>query len=132
MISITDTAAIYIKDLLKKDKKKPIGIRVNIQSAGCSGNKYRFEYIYEENECDEEVRDKGVRIFINPNIILKIFGTQLDYIDKKIKSGLIFINPNEKGRCGCGESVLLWTYQSASVIWIIITSLANLPLVSNI
>ena len=58
-------------------------------------------------ELDEEVVDKGVRVFVNPSTVLKIFGTELDYIDEKIKSGFVFINPNEKGKCGCGESVLL-------------------------
>jgi iron-sulfur cluster assembly protein len=39
--------------------------------------------------------------------VLKIFGTKLDYVDEKIQSGFVFVNPNEKGKCGCGESVLL-------------------------
>ena len=47
------------------------------------------------------------QVFNNSNAILKIFGTKLDYVDKKVQSGFVFINPNEKGRCGCGESFLL-------------------------
>ena len=110
IISITDSAAEHIKSLLKKDNKKPIGIGVNIESGGCSGSKYKFEYVYQKKELDEEVVDKGVRVFVNPSTVLKIFGTELDYIDEKIKSGFVFINPNEKGKCGCGESVLLQSF----------------------
>ena len=107
IILITDSAAEHIKNLLKKDTKKPIGIGVSIESGGCSGSKYKFEYVYQNNKLDEEVIDKGVSVFINPSVVLKIVGTTLDYVDEKIKSGFVFINPNEKGQCGCGESVLL-------------------------
>lgn len=107
IISITDSAAKHIKDLLEKDKNSPIGISVNVEAGGCSGSKYKFAYVYQKKELDEEVVDKGVRVFVNPNTVLKIFGTELDYIDEKVKSGFVFINPNERGKCGCGESVLL-------------------------
>ncbi|WP_236870550.1 HesB/IscA family protein [Candidatus Bandiella numerosa] len=107
IISITDSAADHIRELLKKDSKKPIGIGINVEAGGCSGSKYKFEYIYQKKELDEEVNDKGIRVFINPSAVLKIFGTKLDYVDEKIQSGFVFVNPNEKGKCGCGESVLL-------------------------
>jgi iron-sulfur cluster assembly protein len=107
IISITDSAADHIRELLKKDSKMPIGIGINVETGGCSGSKYKFEYIYQKKELDEEVNDKGVKVFINPSAVLKIFGTKLDYVDEKIQSGFVFVNPNEKGKCGCGESVLL-------------------------
>lgn len=107
IISITNSAADHIRTLLEKDSKEPIGIGINVETGGCSGSKYKFEYIYQKKELDQEVNDKGVRVFINPSAVLKIFGTKLDYIDEKIQSGFVFVNPNEKGRCGCGESVLL-------------------------
>ena len=73
IISITDSAADHIKELLKKDGKKPIGIGINVETGGCSGSKYKFEYIYQKKELDEEINDKGVRVFINPNAVLKVF-----------------------------------------------------------
>jgi len=106
IISITHSAAVYIKTLLDKDQLNPIGIRINVEKGGCSGNKYKFEYVYKKEEYDEEITDKSIKIFVNSNIILKIFGTTLDYIDGKVQAGLIFINPNEKEKCGCGASVL--------------------------
>jgi iron-sulfur cluster assembly accessory protein len=107
IISITESSALRIRHLLSKDPKSPIGIRVNLEVGGCSGSKYKFEYVYEKVAADEEVFDKGVRVFINPQAVLKIFGTTLDYVDEEVKSGFVFINPNEKGKCGCGESVSL-------------------------
>jgi iron-sulfur cluster assembly accessory protein len=107
IISVTESAASHIKYLLSKEQNLPIGIRVNVETGGCSGSKYKFEYIHEKIPTDEEVVDKGVKIFINPNAVLKIFGTTLDYVDEQLKSGFVFTNPNEKGKCGCGESVAL-------------------------
>ncbi len=107
IISITSSAAKHIKKLLTNDRNQPIGISVDIEAGGCSGSKYKFDYVYENKELNEEVMDKGVRIFINPSAVLKIFGTKLDYIDEKVKSGFVFINPNEKAKCGCGKSVYL-------------------------
>jgi iron-sulfur cluster assembly protein len=107
IISITNSAANHIKHLIAKDEAGPIGIKVNIESGGCSGNKYKFEYVYERSKLDEEVVDKDVHVFISPNSVLKLFGTTLDYTDEKVRSGFIFLNPNEKGSCGCGESFSL-------------------------
>jgi iron-sulfur cluster assembly protein len=50
------------------------------------------------------VEDKGVTIIIDPKAALFIFGTEIDYVQEKLKAGFVFKNPNEKGRCGCGES----------------------------
>ena len=55
IISITDSAADHIRELLKKDSKMPIGIGINVETGGCSGSKYKFEYIYQKKELDEEV-----------------------------------------------------------------------------
>ena len=107
IISITHSAASHIKDLIMSNPKKPLGISINLQIAGCSGNKYKFDYVYKKRPSDEEVIDKGVNIFIDMNTALKIFGTQLDYVSSDIKSGFVFNNPNERGKCGCGESVYL-------------------------
>jgi iron-sulfur cluster assembly protein len=50
------------------------------------------------------VQDKGVTIFIDPRATMFIIGTEVDYVEDKLQSGFVFKNPNEKGRCGCGES----------------------------
>ena len=107
IILITSRAVTRIKQIIVNDKNNPIGIGIKIETGCCSGSKYKFYYVYNKQNTDEEVLYNGIRIFIHSNAILKIFGTTLDYVDQKVKSGFIFINPNEKGKCGCGESVLL-------------------------
>jgi iron-sulfur cluster assembly protein len=104
IVLITDEAAEQIKRLIHNRNKDTIGIRIGVKKAGCSGLKYTFEYTDVKYEHDEEVTDKGVTIFIQPKALLHIVGTTLDYKETRVSAGFNFINPNEKGRCGCGES----------------------------
>jgi iron-sulfur cluster assembly protein len=104
IINITDTAAEQIKNLISNHEKPVLGIRISIKSGGCSGLSYSFEYAYEQKPTDEIVEDKGISIFIEQKAVIYLLGTTLDYIDQKVRSGFVFINPNEKGRCGCGSS----------------------------
>ena len=53
---------------------------------------------------DEVIEEKGVRILIDPKAILFLIGTEMDWEEDKLQAGFVFRNPNEKGRCGCGES----------------------------
>ena len=62
------------------------------------------EYADEKGRLDEVVQDKGVTILIDPKASMFIIGTEMDYVEDKLQSGFTFRNPNEKGRCGCGES----------------------------
>ena len=112
VISITEVAAAKISELIARRNKPTAGIRVGIKSGGCSGLAYTFEYADERSPSDEEVTEHGVTVFIAAKAMLHIIGTTLDYKDEKIRSGFVFINPNEKGRCGCGES--FYTYSKIS------------------
>ena len=101
---VTDAAAERIQALLAKRDKPSLGIRVGIRSRGCSGMTYTLEYADEKGKFDEIVQDKGVTILIDPKASMFIIGTEMDYVEDKLQSGFTFRNPNEKGRCGCGES----------------------------
>ncbi len=103
-MTVTETAAKRIQALLAKRGKPSVGIRVGVRSRGCSGLTYTLEYADERGKFDEVVEDKGVTILIDPKAAMFIFGTEMDYIEDKLQSGFAFRNPNEKGRCGCGES----------------------------
>ncbi len=104
IITISDKAAERIKKLLIQRGKESLGIRVGVKSGGCSGLAYVIEYADDKRAFEEEVSDKGVHVLIDPKATMYILGTEMDYIEDKFKSGFVFKNPNEKGRCGCGES----------------------------
>ena len=103
-MSVTDEAARRIQALLAKRGKPSAGIRIGVRARGCSGLTYTLEYADEKGKFDEIVEDKGVTLLIDPKASMFIIGTEMDYVDDKLQSGFTFRNPNEKGRCGCGES----------------------------
>jgi len=103
-MTLTDAAAARIQALLANRGKPAVGIRVGVRSRGCSGLTYTLEYADEQGKFDEVVRDKGVTVLIDPKATMFIIGTEMDYVEDKLQSGFTFRNPNEKGRCGCGES----------------------------
>ena len=101
---ITDAAAARVKELLDKRGKPSAGIRIGVRTKGCSGLSYTLEYADERGKFDEIVEDKGVTILIDPKATMFLLGTEMDYVEEKMQAGFKFTNPNEKGRCGCGES----------------------------
>jgi iron-sulfur cluster assembly protein len=103
-ISVTPAAAERVRSLLDKRGKPSAGIRIGIRSKGCSGLSYTIEYADERAAGDEAVELEGITILIDPKASLFIFGTEMDFVEEKLQSGFVFRNPNEKGRCGCGES----------------------------
>ncbi|MDF2964672.1 MAG: iscA [Rickettsiaceae bacterium] len=104
IITISDNAADRIKQLLAQRGKESLGIRVGVKAGGCSGLSYVIEYADEKKAFEEEISAKGVNVFIDPKAVMYVIGSEMDYVEDKFKAGFIFKNPNEKGRCGCGES----------------------------
>jgi len=103
-MTVTEEAAKRVQALLAKRGKPSAGIRIGVRARGCSGLTYTLEYADEKGKFDEVVEDKGVTILIDPKATMFIIGTEMDYVEDKLQSGFTFRNPNEKGRCGCGES----------------------------
>jgi iron-sulfur cluster assembly protein len=103
-MTVTEAAAQRIQALLEKRGKPSVGIRVGVRARGCSGLTYTLEYADEKGKFDEVVEDKGITVLIDPKATMFIIGTEMDYVEDKLQSGFTFRNPNEKGRCGCGES----------------------------
>ena len=104
MITLTDSAINQVKKLLDTRGKSSEGIRISVQSKGCSGLSYVIEFVDEMNDSDEKVKVKDLNIFVDPKATLFLIGTEMDFIEDELQSGFQFTNPNEKGRCGCGES----------------------------
>lgn len=105
LITLTDAAAERVKYLLAQRGNKPaLGLKIGVRTQGCSGLSYTVDYIEEIGPSDEVVQDKGVTVVIDPMAVMYILGTELDYVEDKFEPGFRFNNPNEKSRCGCGES----------------------------
>jgi iron-sulfur cluster assembly accessory protein len=104
MITITEAAAARVKQLMSRADKPVKGLRVGVKTRGCSGLSYFVEYADEKKKFEDVVEDKGVTIFVDPTAVMFLVGTEMDYQEDKLQSGFVFKNPNEKARCGCGES----------------------------
>ena len=106
VLNLTDKAADRVKSLIAKSGEQDVpGLRVGVKKGGCSGMEYFVEYAAEKAAMEEEVQDKGVRIFIEPAAFMFLLGSTMDYHEDRLSSGFTFENPNEKARCGCGQSV---------------------------
>jgi len=104
MITLTSGALNQVKKLLDGRGKPSEGIRIGVRTKGCSGLSYTIEYVDKVDSLDEKIKGEDFDIYIDPKATLFLIGTKMDYVEDDLQSGFQFTNPNEKGRCGCGES----------------------------
>ena len=104
IITLSDNAAQRIKEIMANTKEPSIGVRIGVKSGGCAGMSYVMEYAKSSNSKDEVIEDKGVKVLIDPSAVMYLLGTEMDYKKEELSSTFVFKNPNEKERCGCGES----------------------------
>lgn len=103
MITVSESAASKIRHNLDR-RGKGIGIRLGVKTTGCSGLTYVLEYVDTPTEGDDQFTQEGFSIVISKKDQPFLNGLMLDYLKKGLNEGFEFINPNEKDRCGCGES----------------------------
>jgi iron-sulfur cluster assembly protein len=104
VIKLSENAANRIKEIMASADNSTIGVRVGVKSGGCAGMSYIMEYAKEVKPNEEIIEDKGVKVLIEPNAVMYLLGTEMDYMQEKFSSKFIFKNPNETEKCGCGES----------------------------
>lgn len=103
MIYLSEAAAAHIQEFLA-NRGAGVGIRVGVKTAGCSGLSYVLEFVDEPNDTDQRFESQGVVVFIDPKSLVYLNGLQMDFVTEGLNSGFKFINPNQTGECGCGES----------------------------
>ena len=103
IIKITDRAAERVQTLMAA-RPDAAGIRVWIKEGGCNGLSYQVDLAEEAVDGDDVVETPGGKVYIDPQAAMYILGAEMDFFEDKFYSGFLFKNPNETGRCGCGES----------------------------
>ncbi|MGZ9097714.1 MAG: HesB/IscA family protein [Micavibrio sp.] len=104
MITITENGVRAIREKTAL-KDGAVGLRLNIKSTGCSGNSYKMEHVMVEDlKADDKFEKDGAVFYVPKMHSWMLAGMVIDFEEDKMKSRFIFSNPNEAGRCGCGES----------------------------
>lgn len=105
MITLTERAAEKVKSNLER-RGKGIGIRVGVKTTGCSGLAYVLEYVDNPSVTrDQFVYDNhGVKVYVDGKSLVYVDGLEMDWVKQGLNEGFEFKNPNEKAKCGCGES----------------------------
>jgi iron-sulfur cluster assembly protein len=103
MISLTPLAADKVKTNLQR-RGKGYGIKVGVKTTGCSGLAYVLEYVDNPLEEDMSFVSEGVHVFVDPKALPYVDGMTMDWVRNGLNEGFDFVNPNERDRCGCGES----------------------------
>jgi iron-sulfur cluster assembly accessory protein len=104
MITLTESAATKVRELIAKRATPTQGLRVGVRGGGCSGFTYFLEFAEGANKGDREVESHGVKLFVDQKSFLYLMGTEVDYVDSLAGAGFKFQNPNARRTCGCGES----------------------------
>ena len=102
-VTLSEAAARHVKKYLAK-RGKGAGVRLGVKTTGCSGLAYKLEYVDDVAPEDALFEQHGVKLMIDPKRLAYIDGTELDYVREGLNEGFKFNNPNERDRCGCGES----------------------------
>ena len=101
---VIDLTKEAITKLLEKTTENK-NIKIGVKTTGCSGFQYLFDYLNgDPTEDDIEINYGKFSIWIDKPSVEYLYGMTLDYQNDEINEGFIFINPNAKAYCGCGES----------------------------
>ncbi|ATU91868.1 Fe-S cluster assembly scaffold SufA [Phyllobacterium zundukense] len=106
VMTLTDAAAQRVSDIVAT-RENALGIRVGIKKGGCAGMEYMIDLVTEAKAGDDVVEKDGSKVFVAPEAVLYLLGTQMDFEVTKLRTGFVFNNPNQTSACGCGESVEL-------------------------
>jgi iron-sulfur cluster assembly protein len=104
VLSLTPAAVGRVRYLVETRGHGATGIRVGVRTAGCSGLTYTIDFATEIGPGEEVIEADGVKVVIDPKATMYLIGTEMDFVEDQLGASFKFNNPNEAGRCGCGES----------------------------
>ena len=104
IVTLTNAAATRVRALLEANPEK-LGLRIGVKKGGCAGMEYTMNLAETKGPHEETVEQDGAVLFIEPAAVMYLLGTEMDFKTDKLSSQFVFNNPNQKGACGCGESV---------------------------
>ncbi len=107
VMTMTPAAAARVKAIMAQKGEGVAGLKIAVKKGGCAGMEYAMSWAESIGKFDEVVEQDGARVIVDPQAVLYLLGTEMDYRTDKLSAGFVFNNPNQKSACGCGESVEL-------------------------
>lgn len=104
MITLTDSAAVKVKQLIDAEGDAALALRVAVRPGGCSGFSYEMFFDTDVAPDDLAVDYSGVKVVSDPSSAQLLSGATLDYKDGLQDAGFAINNPNASRTCGCGQS----------------------------
>lgn len=107
VLSLTPAASERVRAIMASKGPAVAGLKIGVKKGGCAGMEYTMEWAESVGKFDEVVEAEGARVIIDPQAVLYLLGTEMDWKVDKLSAQFVFNNPNQKSACGCGESVNL-------------------------
>lgn len=107
VLTLTPAAAARVNAIMASKGPDVAGLKIGVKKGGCAGMEYTMEWATSAGKFDEVVEQDGARVIIDPQAVLYLLGTEMDYKIDKLSAQFVFNNPNQSSACGCGESVNL-------------------------
>ncbi|WP_333794248.1 HesB/IscA family protein [Hyphomicrobium sp.] len=107
VMTLTPRAAERVRAIMTAKGPEISGLKIGVKKGGCAGMEYTMTWADSVGKFDEIVEQDGARVIIDPQAVLYLLGTEMDYTADKLSATFVFNNPNQTSACGCGESVNL-------------------------
>lgn len=107
VMTMTPAAVERVRKLMAAKGSSVAGLKIGVKKGGCAGMEYTLDWVETVSKFDEVVEQDGARVIVDPQAVLFLLGTQMDWKVDKLASQFVFNNPNQSSACGCGESVNL-------------------------
>jgi iron-sulfur cluster assembly protein len=114
-MTMTPAAAARVRAIMASKGPGIAGLKIGVKKGGCAGMEYTMTWAETVERFDEVIEMDGARVIVDPQAVLYLLGTEIDYTTEKLASQFVFNNPNQKGACGCGESINLEPAPRASI-----------------
>ena len=104
MLSMTERAAVKVREIRETEGLGTQGLRVKVIGGGCSGFSYDLFFEEEIGEMDQTIESNGIPLYVDMMSAQYLEGTEIDYVEGLHGAGFKFLNPQAKSTCGCGSS----------------------------